>query len=42
MEGRTNREIAWRLGYSEKTVERKLRSIRKLWTGEVPDERDGT
>jgi DNA-directed RNA polymerase specialized sigma24 family protein len=42
MDGWTNREIAWRLGCSEKTVERKLRSIRKLWTGEVPDERDGT
>ena len=35
MEGWTNREIAARLGCVEQTVERKLRSIRRLWTGEV-------
>jgi DNA-directed RNA polymerase specialized sigma24 family protein len=34
MEGRTNREIAARLGCIEKTVERKLRSIRRLWSEE--------
>lgn len=34
MEGWTNREIAARLGCVEKTVERKLRSIRRLWTEE--------
>jgi DNA-directed RNA polymerase specialized sigma24 family protein len=31
LEGYTNREIANRLGCVEKTVERKLRSIRRLW-----------
>ena len=35
MEGWTNREIAARLGCAEKSVERKLRSIRRLWTEEV-------
>jgi DNA-directed RNA polymerase specialized sigma24 family protein len=35
MEGWTNREIAVRLGCAEKSVERKLRSIRRLWTEEV-------
>jgi DNA-directed RNA polymerase specialized sigma24 family protein len=35
MEGRTNREIAERLGCVEHTVERKLRSIRRLWSEEV-------
>jgi DNA-directed RNA polymerase specialized sigma24 family protein len=34
MEGRTNREIAARLGCVERTVERKLRSIRSLWSAE--------
>jgi DNA-directed RNA polymerase specialized sigma24 family protein len=34
MEGFTNREIAERLGCVEHTVERKLRSIRQLWSGE--------
>jgi DNA-directed RNA polymerase specialized sigma24 family protein len=32
-EGWTNREIAARLGCIEVTVERKLRSIRRLWSG---------
>jgi DNA-directed RNA polymerase specialized sigma24 family protein len=41
MEGWTNREIAWRLGCTEKTVERKLRSIRRIWGEEGSDERDG-
>jgi DNA-directed RNA polymerase specialized sigma24 family protein len=35
MEGGTNREIAARLGCVEQTVERKLRSIRRLWSEEV-------
>ena len=35
MEGWTNREIAARLGCIEVTVERKLRSIRRLWSEEV-------
>jgi DNA-directed RNA polymerase specialized sigma24 family protein len=34
LEGRTNAEIAARLGCIEQTVERKLRSIRRLWSGE--------
>jgi DNA-directed RNA polymerase specialized sigma24 family protein len=34
MEGQTNREIAVRLGCVEQTVERKLRSIRGLWSAE--------
>ena len=33
MEGYTNRQIADRLGCIEQTVERKLRSIRQIWTG---------
>ena len=32
LDGCTNREIASRLGCVEKTIERKLRSIRKLWS----------
>jgi DNA-directed RNA polymerase specialized sigma24 family protein len=35
MEGWTNHEIAGRLGCVEHTVERKLRSIRRLWSEEV-------
>jgi DNA-directed RNA polymerase specialized sigma24 family protein len=34
LEGETNREIAARLGCVEHTVERKLRSIRGLWSAE--------
>jgi DNA-directed RNA polymerase specialized sigma24 family protein len=33
MEGYTNKQIADRLGCIEQTVERKLRSIRQIWTG---------
>jgi DNA-directed RNA polymerase specialized sigma24 family protein len=36
MEGETNREIAVRLGCVVQTVERKLRSIRALWSSEDP------
>jgi DNA-directed RNA polymerase specialized sigma24 family protein len=36
MEGHTNAEIAGLLGCVEQTVERKLRSIRRLWDGEQP------
>jgi DNA-directed RNA polymerase specialized sigma24 family protein len=36
MEGYTNAEIAARLGCVEATVERKLRSIRRLWEGAQP------
>lgn len=35
MEGYTNKQIAERLGCIEQTVERKLRSIRKIWSTEV-------
>ena len=35
MEGWSNREIAERLGCIEHTVERKLRSIRRLWSEEL-------
>ena len=35
LQGLTNREIADRLGCIEQTVERKLRSIRKIWSAEV-------
>ena len=34
MEGYTNRQIADRLGCIEQTIERKLRSIRKIWSME--------
>ena len=33
MEGYTNKQIADQLGCIEQTVERKLRSIRQIWTG---------
>jgi DNA-directed RNA polymerase specialized sigma24 family protein len=36
LEGWTNREIAARLGCVVHTVERKLRSIRRLWSKEIP------
>jgi DNA-directed RNA polymerase specialized sigma24 family protein len=36
MEGYTNGEIAARLGCVEKTVERKLRIIRNIWSGAAP------
>jgi DNA-directed RNA polymerase specialized sigma24 family protein len=36
MEGWTNREISARLGCVDQTVERKLRSIRRLWSEKVP------
>jgi DNA-directed RNA polymerase specialized sigma24 family protein len=36
MEGYTNKQIAERLGCIEQTVERKLRSIRRIWTEEKP------
>ena len=37
LEGYTNRQIAEQIGCIEKTVERKLRSIRQIWTeGRVP------
>jgi DNA-directed RNA polymerase specialized sigma24 family protein len=36
LEGWTNREIAARLGCVEHTVERKLRSIRRIWSEEEP------
>ena len=37
MEGHTNREIAEKLGCQERTVERKLRLIRRLWNEGEPD-----
>ena len=36
LEGHTNREIAEQIGCIEQTVERKLRSIRQLWTERRP------
>jgi DNA-directed RNA polymerase specialized sigma24 family protein len=36
MEGRASEEIAARLGYVLRTVERKLRLIREIWSEEVP------
>lgn len=35
MEGFTNREIAERLGYVTRTIERKLRLIRRIWAKEL-------
>jgi hypothetical protein len=35
MEGYTSGEIAARLGCVETTVERKLRAIRGIWSGEA-------
>jgi hypothetical protein len=35
MEGRTDHEIAARLGCVEHTVERQLRSIRRIWSEAV-------
>ena len=37
MEGYTNGEIADQIGCVRRTVERKLRVIRKLWSGEKPN-----
>jgi DNA-binding NarL/FixJ family response regulator len=34
MEGYTNKQIAQRLGCIEQTIERKLRSIRNIWSAE--------
>lgn len=36
MEGYSNEEIAWRLGCVTRSVERKLKVIRKAWLGEGP------
>lgn len=36
MEGYTNAEIARRIGCIEQTVERKLRTIRRIWSESVP------
>ena len=36
MEGHTNDEIAFRLGFAPRTVERKLRRIRTLWSQSIP------
>ena len=36
MEGYTNAEIAGRIGCIEQTVERKLRTIRRIWSGDAP------
>jgi DNA-directed RNA polymerase specialized sigma24 family protein len=36
MEGYTNAEIGRRIGCIEQTVERKLRTIRRIWSGEGP------
>jgi DNA-directed RNA polymerase specialized sigma24 family protein len=36
MEGYTVAEIADRLGYVTRTVERKLRLIRAVWAQEIP------
>lgn len=37
MEGYTNEEVAERLGYSRRTVQRMLNLIKKLWTFEVQE-----
>ena len=42
LEGYTNRQIAERLGCIEQTVERKLRSIRKIWSAEGEGDRERT
>ena len=34
LEGYTNAEIAGRIGCIEQTVERKLRTIRRIWSGD--------
>jgi DNA-directed RNA polymerase specialized sigma24 family protein len=39
LEGETNARIAETIGKSVPTVERKLRTIRQLWSAEVPHER---
>jgi DNA-directed RNA polymerase specialized sigma24 family protein len=36
-EGRTNQEIAAKLGYTVRTIERKVKLIRKRWSDENPD-----
>ena len=40
MEGYTNREIASRLGCTERTVERRLRYIRVIWDGSIRQHSD--
>jgi DNA-directed RNA polymerase specialized sigma24 family protein len=40
LEGETNSQIAETIGKSVPTVERKLRTIRQLWSAEVSHERD--
>jgi DNA-directed RNA polymerase specialized sigma24 family protein len=35
LEGYTNAEIARRLGLTSRSIERKLRSIRHVWEGEL-------
>ena len=36
-EGYTNEEIAAKLGYTVRTIERKVKLIRKRWSDENPD-----
>ena len=36
-EGYTNEEIAAKLGYAVRTIERKVKLIRKMWSDENPD-----
>jgi DNA-directed RNA polymerase specialized sigma24 family protein len=40
LEGQTNSQIAATIGKSIPTVERKLRTIRHLWSAEMRDEPD--